>query len=152
MNHKLQRIERAGIYHPMYLVEPHTAAQERWLDATCALVEGFAAHAELDFERRAIASLAIHLAADFLFLHLEQDASWSQLDPDALVARIAPELSHSLCEILAALAAFFSFLALSGRVERKRCLYVACYFEALASACERAERRSVEQGARRAAS
>jgi hypothetical protein len=117
----------------MFITGPQTPAQDRWLDETCSLVEAFASRAELDFDARLIASLAIHVAADFLFFHYERAASWARLEPGALAARLARDLSPALVEILHALSAFYCFMAVTGRVDPRRAQYVASYFAALAT-------------------
>jgi hypothetical protein len=117
----------------MFIAGPQTPAQDQWLDETCTLVELFASHADLDSDARLVASLAIHVAADFLFFHYERDASWARLEPGALAARLARELSPALVEILHALSAFYCFMAVTGRLDPRRAQYVASYFAALAT-------------------
>lgn len=159
MHDSLECLNRPGVYHAMFLHGPQTPAQNHWLDETCALVEAFVTQADLDFERCSIASLAVHVAADFLFLHFEHAADWSRLEPDALAARLAQEMANPIFEILSALSAFFVFLAATGRVPRARGQYVACYFEALATIdagsrhrrASRAERRAAARNTRRQA-
>jgi hypothetical protein len=146
-------LQRPGVYHPMFLSGPQTPAQATWLDETCVLVEAFVAHADLDFEARSAASLAVHLAADFLFVHFEHAARWSQLEPGALAARLPAEIGDAPAEILWILSAFFRFLVISGRVAHARGQYVACYFESLAAlnaTARRPSRRDRRVGARRA--
>lgn len=153
MRDSLELLQRPGVYHAMFLSGPQTPAQAAWLDETCALVEAFVAQEELDFEARSAASLAVHLAADFLFAHYEHTARWGQLEPGALAERLSVEIGAAQSEILWILSAFFRFLAISGRVARARGQYVACYFQSLAALNAsarppaRAERRA---GARRA--
>jgi hypothetical protein len=129
----LECLNRPGVYHPMFLAGPQTPAQDQWLDQTCVLVEAFASHAELDFEARLVASLAIHVAADFLFLHYEEDASWARLEPGALAAKLAREMSATISDILHALSAFYCFMAVTSRLDQRRARYVASYFAALAT-------------------
>jgi hypothetical protein len=136
MHAALECQDRPGVYHPMFLAGPQSPAQEQWLDETCALVEAFASHAELDFEARLVASLAIHVAADFLFLRHAKAASWSLLAPAALAARLASEMSAAIADLLHALSAFYCFMAVTGRLDPRRAQYVASYFAAIATVNE----------------
>jgi hypothetical protein len=150
-------LHRPGVYHTMFVCGPHTPAQDAWLDQTCELLEAFVVHSDLDVDARPIASLAVHVAADFLFDRHAARADWAELQPAALASRFVTEMGSVLPEMLGALSAFFVFMVTTARIESARGRYLAAYFLALAEihartgGCRpaRAERRAAASIARR---
>ena len=109
----------------------HGSARTRWVALTAEAIEAFVRASRFNAAQRAQAEFAIRFAADFVLCRHTEDAQFEMLAPGALASVWVRELPEFVAAGYAALRGFYRFLAESGRIERKRGLYLSCYFQTL---------------------
>jgi hypothetical protein len=109
----------------------HGSARMRWCAITAEATAAFVRASRFSAEERAQVEFAIRFAADFVLCRHTEDVQFEKLVPGALASVWVRELPEFVAAGYAALRGFYLFLAESGRIERKRGLYLSCYFQTL---------------------